>query len=134
MEKLLILIKEVIAIEGLDKKNRNRTVVHKRMYIINLLRSHDLTLKKIGSMLNQDHSTIVHALKRYKELTKQKDQLLIEDTKSLVNLINGNCANPEYSIIFDVSNAVTRHDWNLVRSRMENGSYIELRQYQNLNK
>ena len=134
MEKLLILIKEVIALESLDKKNRNRKVIHRRMYLISLLRSHDIKLKKIGSMFNLDHSTIIHSLKRYKELKGFKDELLYEDTKDLVNLINGNFAQPEHSIIFDVSNAVTRHDWNLVRSRVENGSYIELRQYQNLKK
>lgn len=134
MEKLLILIKEIITLENLGKKNRTRKIVHRRFYLMSVLRSHDITLKKIGSMFNLDHATVIHGLKRYEELKGFKDELLAEDTKDLVNLINGNFSKPEHSIIFDISNAVTRHDWNLVRSRVENGSYIELRQYQNLKK
>ena len=134
MEKLLILIREIITLEQLAKKNRTRKVFHRRLYLISVLRSHDIKLKKIGSMFDLDHSTIIHCLKRYKELKGFKDELLHGDTKDLVNLINGNFSQPDHSIIFDVSNAVTRHDWNLVRSRVENGSYIELRQYQNLKK
>jgi len=134
MEKLIILIKEIITLENLKKKDRTLRVFHRRIYLISVLRSHDMKLKDIGRMFSLDHSTIIHCIKRYKELKGLKDQLLHEDTKDLVNLINGNFAQPEHSIIFDVSNAVTRHDWNLVRSRVENGSYIELRQYQNLKK
>jgi len=134
MEKLLLLIREIITLENLAKKNRTRRVFHRRLYLISVLRSHDVKLKKIGSMFDLDHSTIIHCLKRYKELKGFKDELLHEDTKDLVNLINGNFAQPTHSIIFDVRNAVTRHDWNLVRSRVENGSYLELKQYQNLKK
>jgi hypothetical protein len=132
MEKLLLLIKEIIELEQLNKKNRVRRVIHRRFYLMSVLRSHDVKLKKIGSMFNQDHSTVIHGLKRYDELKKMKDTLLAEDTKDLVDLINGNFREPEHSIIFDVRNAVTKYDWNLVRARVENGSYIELKQYQNL--
>ena len=55
-----------IDIEQLRTKTRKSIFVVYRQLLAYLLRQEKYTLKRIGKLLNQDHSTIVHSVKQVK--------------------------------------------------------------------
>ena len=126
MESLIKEVKEVISREGLDKKNRRRHIVHARFYLMSLLRKHEVKLKSIGEMFDMHHATVIHGLAKYEDLKGFNDRLLDEDTRHLQAVFEGKYEEPIFSIVYDVNNAVTRYDWNVIRSRVENGIYTDI--------
>ena len=57
-------IEEIIAEQNLREKSRYRYLVHRRWYLIVLLRKHGIKLKRIGEMLNLQHPAIIYGLKQ----------------------------------------------------------------------
>ena len=78
---MLELIKQIIEQDGLDKKNRKREIVYKRIYLFRKLREDGYSLKKIGGMFNMNHATILHGLRTYQDLTDVNDNQLRIDTE-----------------------------------------------------
>lgn len=126
MENLVKDVAEAISREGLSKKDRRRHIVHQRMYLMNLLRNHEVKLKAIGMMFNLHHATVIHLLAKYKDLKSMNDALLNVDTLRLQEIFEGKYSEPVYSIVYDVNNAVTRYDWNTIRARVEKGVYTDI--------
>ena len=126
MENLVKDVSEAISREGLNKKDRRRHIVHQRMYLMNLLRNHEVKLKDIGMMFNLHHATVIHLIAKYKDLKSMNDALLNVDTLHLQEIFEGKYSEPVYSIVYDVNNAVTRYDWNTIRARVEKGVYTDI--------
>lgn len=126
MENLVKDVSESISREGLNKKDRRRHIVHQRMYLMNLLRNHEVKLKAIGMMFNLHHATVIHLIAKYKDLKYMNDALLNVDTLRLQEIFEGKYSEPVYSIVYDVNNAVTRYDWNTIRARVEKGVYTDI--------
>ena len=126
MENLVKDVAEAISREGLNKKDRRRHIVHQRMYLMNLLRNHEVKLKAIGMMFNLHHATVIHLIAKYKDLKSMNDALLNVDTLRLQEIFEGKYSEPVYSIVYDVNNAVTRYDWNTIRARVEKGVYTDI--------
>lgn len=126
MKTLINEVKEVISREGLDKKDRRRHIVHARFYLMNLLRKHEVKLKSIGELFNMHHATVVHGINQYQDLKQMKDRLLDEDTRHLQAIFEGRYKEPVFSVYYDVCNAVTRHDFKVIQSRMEQGIYSDV--------
>jgi len=127
METLIREVKEVIRLEGLDQKDRRRHVIHARMYLMNLLKRHEIKLIEIGAMFNLDHSTVVHALNKYADLTCVKDCVIERDIKHLKDIFEVKYSTPKFSIVYDVNNATTQHDFRVIQSRMEQGVYSDVK-------
>lgn len=51
-------------------KNRKRQVVEARMMFSSMLRDMGYSLKEIGTVLKKDHTTIIHYLRKLRELTE----------------------------------------------------------------
>ena len=126
MKTLIREVKEVIRIEGLDQRDRRRHIVHARMYLIDLLRRHEMKLTEIGELFNLNHSTVVHALNNYHNLTSLKDCILESNIKHLKDIFEARYSVPKFSVVYDVNNAVTRHDFLVIQSRMEQGVYADV--------
>ncbi len=126
MKNLVKDVQESINREGLSKKDRRRHIVHQRMYLMNLLRNHELKLKAIGLMFNLHHATVLHLIAKYKDLKSLNDKLLDIDTTHLQEIFEGKYSEPVFSIVYDVNNAVTRYDWNTIRARVEKGVYTDI--------
>ena len=126
MKNLAKDITETIHREGLNKKDRRRHIVHQRMYLMNILRSHEIKLKAIGLMFNLHHATVIHLITKYKDLKDMNDALLEADTLHLQEIFEGKYSEPVFSIVYDVNNAVTRYDWNTIRVRVERGVYTDI--------
>ena len=126
MKTLIREVKEVIRLEGLDQKDRRRHIVHARMYLIDLLRRHEIKLTDIGELFNLNHSTVVHALNNYHDLTSLKDCILDRDVKHLKDIFEVRYSTPKFSIVYDVNNATTQHDFRVIQSRMEQGVYSDV--------
>ena len=126
MENLVKDVTEAISREGLSKKDRRRHIVQQRMYLMNLLRNHEVKLKAIGMMFNLHHATVIHLIAKYKDLKSMNDALLNVDTLRLQEIFEGKYSEPVYSIVYDVNNAVTRYDWNTIRARVEKGVYTDI--------
>ena len=126
MKNLAKDITETIHREGLNKKDRRRHIVHQRMYLMNILRNHEIKLKAIGLMFNLHHATVIHLITKYKDLKEMDDALLEADTLHLQEIFEGKYSEPVFSIVYDVNNAVTRYDWNTIRARVERGVYTDI--------
>ena len=126
MKNLVKDITETIHIEGLNKKDRRRHIVHQRMYLMNILRNHEIKLKAIGLMFNLHHATVIHLITKYKDLKNMNDALLEADTLHLQEIFEGKYSEPVFSIVYDVNNTVTRYDWNTIRARVERGVYTDI--------
>lgn len=130
MSNILTTINTIIDCNGLNKRDRRRPTYHKKMYLMTQLRRYDVKLKFIADMFNTDHSSVITALNRYKELKSMNDQQLENDIEKIKNILSKEVGVVEFSIIFDVENAVTMHDFELIRKRVENGVYMELKHIQ----
>ena len=124
MKTLIREVKEVIRLEGLDQRDRRRHIVHARMYLIDLLRRHEMKLTDIGALFNLNHSTVVHALNNYSDLNGWF--ILERDIKHLKDIFEVRYSVPKFSVVYDVNNAVTRHDFLVIQSRMEQGVYSDV--------
>jgi len=80
---------EIIKAERLDRKGRQSRLVDRRSYIASLLVNEAYnTLTYTGKLLNQYHGTILHHVKRVKNL--EKDKQYIENVKDLNDFFNKN--------------------------------------------
>jgi chromosomal replication initiation ATPase DnaA len=73
-----------ITIEQLQGKRGNTYLTAARFYISYELHvNHNITLKEIGRLLNRDHTSIINAVKQYKELTSVNDALMMQITQQI---------------------------------------------------
>jgi len=126
MKTLIREVKEVIRLEGLDQRDRRRHIVHARMYLIDLLRIHEMKLTDIGKLFNLNHSTVINSINSYGDLTRLKDCILESNIKHLKDIFEARYSVPKFSVVYDVNNAVTRHDFLVIQSRMEQGVYSDV--------
>ena len=118
------LIKEVIEKDGLASKERFSPLINKRMYMYTIMRKHGMSLQKIGSFFNRDHCTIIHGIKRYKDLTKSKDAMLKVDTEEYEQIFSEIPVPKErYNLEKDVRKATTITDLDIIKRRLDNGMY-----------
>lgn len=118
------LIKQVIQKDGLDSKERFSPLINKRMYMYTIMRKHGMNFQKIGSFFNRNHATIIHGIKRYKDLTKSKDVMLKVDTEEYEQIF-GKIPVPKerYNLEKDVRKATTIADLNIIKRRLNNNLY-----------
>jgi len=118
------LIKQVIQKDGLDSKERFSPLINKRMYMYTIMRKHGMNFQKIGSFFNRDHATIIHGIKRYKDLTKSNDVMLKVDTEEYEQIF-GKIPAPKqrYNLKKDVRKATTIADLNIIKRRLNNNLY-----------
>ena len=118
------LIKQVIQKDGLDSKERFSPLINKRMYMYTIMRKHGMNFQKIGSFFNRNHATIIHGIKRYKDLTKSKDVMLKVDTEEYEQIF-GEIHVPKktYNLEKDVRKATTIGDLNIIKRRLNNNLY-----------
>ena len=121
---MIELIKEIIEQDGLANKNRRREIVHKRIYLFNKLRKDGYTLKKIGSLFNMNHATILHGLKTYQNLTDIYDNQLRIDTEYYKLLLNLQPPGKiEYDLKTEIKKAKNLTDLRNIQSRIKNNFY-----------
>ena len=118
------LIKSIIKKDGLSKKCRTVDVVNKRIYLFNFLRNNGYTFNVIGNLFNLDHTTVIHGIKRYKELNATNDAMLQVDTERYVNLLKDvKAAVINYNLEKDVRKATTVRDLDIIKRRLTNNLY-----------
>ena len=118
------LIKSIIKKDGLAKKCRTVDLVNKRIFLFNFLRNNGYGFKKIGNLFNLDHATVMHGIKRYKELSATNDAMLQVDTERYVNLLKDvKAAVINYNLEKDVRKATTVRDLDIIKRRLTNNLY-----------
>lgn len=121
---MIELIKQIIEQDGLANKNRKREIIHRKIYLFNALRKEGYTLKKIGSLFNMDHASILHGLKTYQNLTDIKDNQLRIDTEYYKLLLNLQPIKEiEYDLKTEIKKANNLTDLRLIQSRIKNNIY-----------
>jgi len=118
------LIKQVIEKDGLNSKERYSPLIHRRMYMYAIMRKHGMPFQKIGSFFNRNHATIIHGIKRYKDLTKSNDAMLKVDTEEYEQIF-GEIPVPKktYNLEKDVRKATTINDLDIIKRRLNNNLY-----------
>ncbi len=118
------LIKEVIEKDGLKKRNREQHIVHRRIFLFNLLRENGYTYAYIARLFNMNHATVLHGIKRYKELLSLNDVRLQVDTERYVQKFEDiEAAVIKYNLEKDVRKATTITDLDIIKRRLNNGMY-----------
>jgi hypothetical protein len=118
---MIELIKEIIEQDGLNIKNRKREIVHKRIYLFNTLRKNGYTLKRIGSLFNMNHATILHGLRTYENLTDVNDKELKSDTEYYKLLLS--LDRPQVDLRNEIKEAKNLSDLRKVQQRIKNNFY-----------
>lgn len=81
MEELIKDVEFIINKHNLRDKRRHRDIIHKRMFLFNLLKQYKIPISHICKFFGVHHATVIHAVKQYKNLTILKDELLQKDTE-----------------------------------------------------
>jgi hypothetical protein len=118
------LIKEVIEKDGLKKRNREQHIVHRRIFLFNLLRENGYTYEYIARLFNMNHATVLHGIKRYKDLLSLNDVRLQVDTERYAQKFEDiEEAVIKYNLEKDVRKATTITDLDIIKRRLDNGMY-----------
>lgn len=118
---MLELIKQIIEQDGLDKKNRKREIVYKRIYLFRKLREDGYSLKKIGGLFNMNHATILHGLRTYQNLVDINDKVLKHDTEYYKLLLS--LERPELDLLKEIKEARNLKDLRMIQRRIKNNFY-----------
>jgi len=118
---MIQLIKEIIEQDGLAQKNRKREIVHRRIYLFRKLREDGHTLKRIGSLFNMNHATILHGLKTYQNLTDVNDKVFKHDIEYYKLLLS--LERPELDLRKEIKEAKNLVDLRKIQSRIKNNFY-----------
>jgi len=118
------LIKQLIKKDGLDTTSRHAPLINRRRYMYTIMRKHGMNFEKIGSFFNRDHATVMHGIKRYKDLTKSNDAMLKVDTEEYEQIF-GKIPVPKktYNLEKDVRKATTIADLDIIKRRLNNNLY-----------
>ena len=118
------LIKDIIKKDELTRKCRLPHMVNKRIFLFNFLRNNGYGFKEIGNLFNLDHTTVMHGIKRYKELSETKDAMLQVDTERYADLLKDvKAAVINYNLEKDVRKATTVRDLDIIKRRLTNNLY-----------
>ena len=118
------LIKEVIEKDGLKKRNREQHIVHRRIFLFNLLRENGYTYAYIAKLFNMNHATIIHGIRRYNELFDLNDVRLQVDTERYAQKFEDiEEAVIKYNLEKDVRKATTITDLDIIKRRLDHGMY-----------
>ena len=118
------LIKEVIEKDGLKKRNREQHIVHRRIFLFNLLRENGYTYEYIARLFNMNYATVLHGIKRYKDLLSLNDVRLQVDTERYAQKFEDiEEAVIKYNLEKDVRKATTITDLDIIKRRLDNGMY-----------
>lgn len=88
----IILAYFELSISDVRINNRGKTFVNTRMFLSYYLRKlTNLTYEQIGSLLNRDHASIIHMVKRFKtEILYRDTQRFKNELDELISTINVN--------------------------------------------
>ena len=121
---MIELIKQIIEQDGLAEKNRKREIIHKKIYLFTALRKEGFTLKRIGTLFNMDHTSVLHGLKTFQNLSDVNDKQIRIDTdyyKLLLSLERPETV--EYNLQKEIKEAKNLTDLKNIQSRIKNNFY-----------
>lgn len=128
MEGLLEKIIFKIEKDELAKQCRYREKVYKRMFIYNLLYGHDFGVTEIGRLFGRNHASIINALNKYNDLISMKDKCFLTIISGYAEFFEQHDVNNlRYSIKYDLRNATSSRDLTIMRKRLENDLYIDIK-------
>lgn len=78
MEDLIEDVHKCIVKYNLRTGSRRRRIVNRRMFFFNLLSEHNISKTHIARYFGLHHATVLHGLKQYQNL--KKDKIYLEDT------------------------------------------------------
>jgi hypothetical protein len=125
MENLIERINLLIKKDNLKARCRYQNVVNKRFYLFYILRDYGYTYNQIGDFFDLNHATVIHGVKKYKALKKNRDTFLekdIQEYKILLGEIEVN-----YDLKQDILKATTIGDLNRIKKKTEENKYNELK-------
>ena len=124
-------VKEYIESEGLNGRSREQFYVFRRHYLCwALYRSQELTLGEVGKLLNRDHSTVLHSIRKHEEL--KTDRLYQKMTESCVQFMSEPLifTKTKRDIFNDLARAKTYMKLRRVRRWLNEGKYDHQKSFQ----
>ena len=118
---MIELIKQIIEQDGLAQKNRKREIVHRRIYLFRKLREDGHTLKRIGSLFNMNHATILHGLRLYQDLSDINDKVFQHDIEYYKLLLS--LERPELDLRKEIVEACNLVELRKIQLRIKNNFY-----------
>lgn len=106
----LDIVKDIIKEHELNKPNRKRHIMYKKIYLQAKLRESGFTFNDIGNMFNQNHSSVVHNVKSHKILTDLYSKEYMHEIYKLVEQLDGKTIEiPKRNIYHDILNERNKH-------------------------
>jgi DNA-binding transcriptional MerR regulator len=117
-------IKKYIQDENLNEKSREHFYVFRRHYLCWFLyQSNELTLSQIGRMFNRHHATVLHSIRKHKEL--KNDKLYRRITETCQNLMSEpiTFTRQTRNIFDDIAKASNLEKLRRIRRWLDEGKY-----------
>lgn len=124
MEGLIKDVEYFIHKHGLKNKSRKSRLVHRRMFFYFHLREAGATYQFIADMFQKNHATIIHGIRRYKQLRATNDLLLKLDVAVYEGKVK--LKKRTYDLKKDILQSSTIRDLEIIKGRTENNLYKEL--------
>ena len=129
MKNRIAIIHELIEKYDLTNKCRDRSLIYKRAFLYNELRTSGFSLTQIGEIFGKHHATIIHGLRTHKDLTGYQDEQYKLETNQLKEQLEGSVIlYPEdirkvRDLKTDIIDARTIRDFLRIRRRVKLGVY-----------
>ena len=129
MKNRIAIIHELIEKYDLTNKCRDRSLIYKRAFLYNELRTSGFSLTQIGEIFGKHHATIIHGLRTHKDLTGYQDEQYKHETIQLKEQLEGSVIlYPEDTrkvrdLKTDIIDARTIRDFLRIRRRVKLGVY-----------
>ena len=117
MEDLIKKVQYYIRKDELKSKCRKPYYTHRRMYLFNLLRNAGVTYSRIAELFDLNHATVIHGIKRYKNLKQTRDAFLLLDIADYDGKFK--LHKHEYNLKRDILKATTIRDLEIIKGRTE---------------
>lgn len=121
---LIEIATELIEKDGLNKRNRKREVIYRKIFLQYHLRKSGMIYQAIADMFNQDHASVIHNVKVHEDLMQYNyDDYFryIEEYKSI--LTNVKLELPKRNIYADIANASTIYHLRTIKRYLKEKKY-----------
>lgn len=118
-------IKELIILDELNSKSRERDKIYKRSYLYAILREEGWNLSKIGKLFNRNHATIINALRSYDNYYG-KDKIYDRYIRHYDSIFRPNLNEiivSKDAIFQDIMNCNNTTELRLIKERISKGWY-----------
>lgn len=133
MKNRIAIIHELIEKYDLTNKCRDRSLIYKRAFLYNELRTSGFSLTQIGQIFGKHHATIIHGLRVHRDLNSYRDEDYKNEIYQLKEYLEGSVlilppqnGRKVRDLKTDILDARTILEFKRIRKRVKLGVYEKI--------